>query len=267
MKSRSNPLLWRIVKNVSIIGSGNVATHLAINLFNKGITIHSVYSRTMENAEKLASQVNALGISRLEDLDLQVIDGVIIALKDDVIENISNQLQESDVIVAHTSGTVPLSALKKHSKTGVFYPLQTFSKTKALDFSKVPMCIEGYTPDVHSDLMELAHSISEDVRSIDSDTRKHIHVAAVFACNFTNHMLTIANQQLGKSHQDLSILEPLIRETIDKAFTSAPEKVQTGPAARNDQQVIQKHLDMLAGEPQLQNIYTQISNSIINWKK
>lgn len=255
------------MKKVSIIGSGNVATHLAKNLFDKGIIIHSIYSQTIENALQLADQVKAQSISQLQDLDLSVIDGAIIALKDDIIEDISNQLPESDTIIAHTSGTVPLSALKKHSKIGVFYPLQTFSKSKTLDFSKVPMCIEGITPDVHANLIELAKSISEDVRFIDSDTRKQIHIAAVFACNFTNHMLTIANQQLQQSAQDLSILEPLIRETIEKAFTNTPENVQTGPAARNDQQVIQKHLNMLEGQPQLQNIYTQISNSIINWKK
>lgn len=267
MKSSSNPLLWRTVKKVSIIGSGNVATHLAKNLFDKGIIIHSIYSQTIENAQILAKKVNALGVSQLQDLDISVVDVIIIALKDDVIENVANQLTKSDAIIAHTSGTVPLSVLKKHSRIGVFYPLQTFSKSKALDFSNIPMCIEGITPDVHADLMELAKSISKDVRSIDSDTRKQIHIAAVFACNFTNHMWTIANQQLKQSDQDLSILEPLIRETIEKAFTNAPENVQTGPAARNDQQVIQKHLNMLEDQPQLQYIYTQISNSIINWKK
>jgi predicted short-subunit dehydrogenase-like oxidoreductase (DUF2520 family) len=266
VNSKSNPLLWRIVKRVSIIGSGNVATHLAKNLFSNGVTINSVYSPTLSNASHLATQVNANAISDLIDLDHKNIDFIIIAVKDDIIKLVSNQIPSSNAIIAHTSGTVNLSILKKHPNIGVFYPLQTFSKTKELDFSKIPMCIEGNSNSTQNKLIELASDISKDVRVIDSTTRKNIHIAAVFACNFANHMFTVANHLLQDSHQDLSILKPLIQETVEKALSSNPESVQTGPAIRKDYEVLKRHESMLEEHTDLKNLYINISNSIINWK-
>ena len=167
--------------------------------------------------------------------------------------------------MVHTSGTVSINSLTSHKKHGVLYPLQTFSKFKEMDLSNIPFCVEGSSKHVCIELIDFSAVISNDVRKVDSLARKSIHLSAVFACNFTNHMLAVADRILQESKQDISILKPLVEETIKKALSSNPEDVQTGPAIRKDYDVIEQHISRLEGNPLLQNIYKDITESIINW--
>ncbi len=264
--SRLNVFLWQLMKTVSIIGTGNVASHLATSLFSKGVHIHRVFGRQKKSGEELAKLCNSHFVSDWNAFDTVGVDVVLIAVNDDQIENVSAHLKIGQAIIAHTSGTVDMNVLERHSKTGVFYPLQTFSKENEIDVSVVPFCIEGSTTIVETELTDLAKALSHDVRLVNSETRKLIHLAAVFACNFTNHMWAISNQILEETNQDLTILKPLITETITKAFNSSPKEAQTGPASRNDQRVMKKQLESLQGNTLFQSIYSDVSESIKKMK-
>lgn len=150
---------------------------------------------------------------------------------------------------------------------GVFYPFQTFTITKRVDFKHVPVCIEANTPQNLEVLAELARSISGNIRLFDSGQRQQIHLAAVFVCNFVNHFYTIGEKLLGEKGIDFEILKPLILETASKATSQSPESSQTGPASRNDKIVMEKHLAMLSQHPDLQNLYSLISERIIQTHK
>ena len=255
------------MKKVSFIGAGNVATHLAKGLFDAGIDIYQVFSKNIENADELAEKVNALAIQSLACLNLNAVDFLIISVKDDVIPLLAKSLSSTETIVVHTSGTRSIDLLSDHPKRGVFYPLQTFSKHTAMSLKNVPFCIEANSQETEAELVELAQFLSEDVRLIDEPTRKEIHIAAVVACNFSNHMFALADKLLQDSGADFSILQPLILETVSKAMNVAhPKNVQTGPAVREDYEVIKKHLERLEGNPSFQNLYQDISNSIIKLK-
>ena len=255
------------MKKVSFIGSGNVATHLAKGFMDKGIQIKQVFSLNLSKAELLANAVSAEGINDINLLDTEDVDLIILSVKDDVIEEIAQSFDSNNVTIVHTSGTVPMKALAAHKNYGVLYPLQTFSKLKEMDLSNIPFCVEGNSKRVCIELIDYSAVISNDVRKVDSLARKSIHLSAVFACNFTNHMLAVADKILHESQQDISILKPLIEETIKKALSSSPAKVQTGPAIRKDYDVIEHHIGRLEGNPLLQNIYKDITESIINWKE
>ncbi len=255
------------MKKVSFIGAGNVATHLAKGLYDAGIDIYQVFSKNIENADELAEKVDALAIQSLACLKLNPVDVLIISVKDDVIPEIAKSISTSKTIVVHTSGTRSIDILGDHQKRGVLYPLQTFSKQTEMSLKNVPFCIEANSHETEQVVLDLARLLSNDVRLIDETTRKEIHVAAVVACNFSNHMFALADQLLQNSGADVSILQPLILETVNKAMNAKhPKDVQTGPAAREDYEVIKKHLERLEGDPELQKLYKDISNSIIKLK-
>ena len=255
------------MKKVSFIGAGNVATHLAKGLFDAGVDIYQVFSKSIENADELAEKVNALAIQSLACLNLNPVDVLIISVKDDVIPLLAKSLSSAKTIVVHTSGTRSIDLLSDHQKRGVFYPLQTFSKQTAMSLKNVPFCIEANSPETEEELVELAKLLSDDVRLIDEATRKEIHVAAVVACNFSNHMFALADELLQNSGADVSILQPLILETVSKAMNAKhPKEVQTGPALREDYEVIKNHMERLEGCPTFQKLYQDISNSIIKLK-
>ena len=248
--------------NIVLLGSGNVATHLAKALKAKGQTVVQVYSQHLVNAESLAMQVDAMAIDDLSNV-YQTADLYIIAVKDDAIESVAAALKDVTGLVVHTSGTASLSLLAEHvKKAGVFYPLQTFSKIKDVVFDHIPICIEA--SDIHqlSTLQQLASKLSDQVLELSGEQRKILHLAAVFACNFPNHLFALANQILLKHELDFNIIRPLIAETAEKVMTNLPENVQTGPAIRNDQSTMEKHLGLLKNEPELQDIYQTLSNSI-----
>lgn len=240
---------------VSILGSGNVATHL-ISAFLKAdaVDLVQVYSRSIKSAH-LKKDVSA--VDNLQDLI--PVDVTIIAISDDAIFDFSKKLNTKG-IVAHTSGSVAMNDLNNQSSKGVFYPLQTFSKDKSVDFSKIPICIEAENIDDLKLLKKLAISISDKVYEINSEQRKKLHLAAVFVNNFTNHLYYIGNEICDEYKVPFEILHPLIKETADKIQKISPKNAQTGPAKRNDIKTIEKHLAQLSSQEK--EIYTVLTNSI-----
>ena len=248
---------------ITLIGSGNVATHLAAAFKNAGHVIVQVYSRTLQNAALLAYHVKAEAIDDLQAIIPQT-DLFVIAVKDDVIGPIAEQLAKHQIPIVHTSGATDLYTLLAFAdNVGVFYPLQTFSKTKEVDFRNVPLCIESKDTALAKTLQELAQTISNKVYFIDSAQRKTLHLAAVFACNFPNYLYNIAQQLLAKQDIDFELLRPLILETAEKVQQSFPTDLQTGPAIRNDEITMDNHLQLLNDEPQLQQLYKLLSQGII----
>ncbi|WP_316844412.1 Rossmann-like and DUF2520 domain-containing protein [Pedobacter psychrodurus] len=247
---------------IVLLGSGNVATHLAKALKAKGEDIVQVYSPNLNNAKLLADLIAAEAVDDLDDLK-QNADLYIISVKDDAIETVAQSLKEVTGLVVHTSGTTDINTLSSAvKKAGVFYPLQTFSKTKDISFENIPLCIEASDGDQLAILSALAAKISRQVYELDGEKRKVLHLAAVFACNFPNHLYALANKILNQNGLDFEIIRPLIAETADKVMDNLPENVQTGPAVRADESTLNKHLSMLTTMPELQNIYQTLSNSI-----
>ncbi len=248
--------------NISIIGAGNVAVHLGAALQHAGHRIIQVYSRTADHANVLALKLNAQAISNLIDLDKNA-EFYIIALKDDAIAEIAGLLRLPGKIVVHTSGSVSMQSLETVSeRLGVFYPLQTFSKQRDIDFKNIPIFLEASDESVYEILESLAESISGQVFEADSGRRKILHIAAVFASNFSNHMYHLAEDYLSKYNLPFDILKPLILETSMKAVENRPSEVQTGPAVRRDQSILEEHLHMLSEDPDLAHLYKEISKSI-----
>lgn len=247
-------------QRIAILGSGNVATHLSRAL-SQTADIVQVYSRDITHARMLADALHCPNAT--DSLANLVTDADIylMAVSDDAIEQIAAATPDTG-IWAHTSGSIALDVLKKHkSRCGVFYPLQTFSRTTEVDFNRVPIFLEGSDPATAEALHTLARQISPIVNSADSRRRRVLHVAAVFACNFTNFMLTQADDILRAEGLDLSILTPLLEVTLDKVRHIAPAEAQTGPARRADYGVIEAHKHMLSGDAA--DIYDSLSKKII----
>ncbi|MES2428535.1 MAG: Rossmann-like and DUF2520 domain-containing protein [Bacteroidota bacterium] len=248
---------------ITIIGSGNVATHLAAAFKNAGHRIVQVYSRAMQHAALLAYHVKAEPIDDFIQIDPET-DLFVIAIKDDAIGIIAEQLASYQKLMVHTSGATDLYALLAFSdNVGVFYPLQTFSKTREVNFRTVPVCIEAANEHIAKELQQLAQTISNSVYRIDSAQRKILHLAAVFANNFPNYLYTIAQQILAQHQLDFDLIRPLILETAEKVQAGLPSVMQTGPAMRNDEITMQNHLQLLNGDPALQQLYTLLSQGII----
>jgi len=248
---------------ITIIGSGNVATHLAAAFKNAGHAIVQVYSRDMHNASLLAYHVKAEPIDNLEQINSET-DLFVIAVKDDAIEPIAADLVQYNKLIVHTSGATSLQTLQKHTQNaGVFYPLQTFSKTRDLNFNTVPLCIEGADEKITSTLNELAYTVSQNVYRVNSEQRKILHLAAVFACNFPNYLYHVSQQLLAEKQLPFDLLRPLILETAEKVQEHLPASAQTGPAVRNDEKTMTSHLDQLGENPDLQEIYKLLSQGII----
>lgn len=245
---------------ITLIGSGNVSQHL-INAFakNSAIELIEVYSRTKkEIAPLLDSNKIVTDLALLKEADLYII-----AVSDDAISIVSEQLPFKNKLVAHTSGTASLQAINTKNRSAVFYPLQTFTKNKEVDFKVIPLCLEAENNTDYLVLETVAKSISDAVYSINSEQRKALHVAAVFVNNFTNHLYQIG-QEICEEHQvSFDILKPLIAETANKINTLSPIEAQTGPAKRNDITTIESHLSYLSNENQ-KNIYTLLTKSIQN---
>jgi predicted short-subunit dehydrogenase-like oxidoreductase (DUF2520 family) len=252
---------------ISIIGSGNVATHLAAALKNAGHQIIQIYSRNFQNAALLAYHVKAEAIDDLNKIDPSV-ELFIISVKDDAIADLAEALSAHQKLIVHTSGATLLSVVSSHTQNaGVFYPLQTFSKTKEVDFSTVPLCIEGATENITSVLEQLAKTISKSVYYVSSDQRKILHLAAVFACNFPNYLYEISRELLADHNLNFDLLRPLILETAEKVQDQIPAQVQTGPAIRNDEITMDSHLQLLTGQEYLQQLYVLLSQGIIKMDK
>jgi predicted short-subunit dehydrogenase-like oxidoreductase (DUF2520 family) len=243
---------------VVIIGSGNVAQHL-IRAFsiNAGVQLKQVFARQPEcllhllPADKITGSYN-----EIVDADIYII-----AVSDDAISEVSAQLTFNNRLVVHTSGSAALEVIGNQNRRGVFYPLQTFSKNKSVDFTTIPICIESEFNDDFSTLKNLGHTLAKNIYEINSAQRQALHVAAVFVNNFTNHLYSIGSNICKENEIPFDILKPLILETADKINTLTPLEAQTGPAVRNDKNTIQRHLDKLNDENR-KNIYTLLTQSI-----
>lgn len=243
---------------VTVIGSGNVAQHL-IKAFAKadGVSIVQVYARSAESLLHLfPQQLITTDLSGLKEADIYII-----AVTDNAITEVSAQLPFKNRLVVHTSGSVSIDALDSNNRRGVFYPLQTFSKNKEVDFINIPICLESESAEDYELLATLANSISGNIFNVDSGQRKALHVAAVFASNFTNHMYALANEICTEHKMPFDILKPLIAETAAKVKELSPLKAQTGPAIRHDSKTLEAHLEMLTNDNQ-RNIYKTLTQSI-----
>lgn len=247
---------------VSIIGSGNVATGIGNALFSVGTEIVNIYSRNQENAQALANKVNAVAISNLSELENNT-DLCIIAVSDDSISSISDQIKNFEGIIVHTSGAKPLSVLDNQLRYGVFYPLQSMTIKRIPKFDNIPICIEGSDTATSNQLKCLAEKISNNVVNLESDQRQYLHMTAVIVNNFSNLLYDMAHELLEEKGIDFSLLLPLIMETAEKVHHIKPSESQTGPAKRNDTQTIQKHLSLLEDNPELKKVYTLLSEHLI----
>jgi predicted short-subunit dehydrogenase-like oxidoreductase (DUF2520 family) len=247
-------------RGITIIGAGNVGSHLSAAFFTQGFIINQVFSRTLEKAEGVAKSVKADAvndISKLRDNS----DLYILAVKDSAIREIANELRMKGLVV-HTSGTASMDELSRISeRTGVFYPLQTFTKGRPLNWNDIPVCIEANNQNDLSQLHQLASSLSNKVIELNSEKRKQLHLAAVFVNNFTNLLLDTASDIMQQAGLDFLLMHALASETVEKAFTLSPEKAQTGPALRNDINTIDEHLKMLS-KPLQKEIYALLSKAI-----
>jgi predicted short-subunit dehydrogenase-like oxidoreductase (DUF2520 family) len=254
-------------QTVSFIGAGNLAWHLAQALDNTDYAVREVYSRNKKNAEALVSNLYSAEVNPTLDFSASTSQIFIIAVPDDAIQGIAQKLVLPDnAVLVHTSGSQPLSLLgySTSANIGVLYPLQTFSKSKKVDFADIPFFIESENNNTDKVLVALAKSISKKVFKITSKDRKALHVSAVFAANFTNHMLFIAQEIMKENKLSFDWLKPLIAEMINKSLSIGPENAQTGPARRGDLEILDNHLKFLEKDEQVAEIYKVVSQHIVD---
>jgi predicted short-subunit dehydrogenase-like oxidoreductase (DUF2520 family) len=253
--------------NFCFIGAGNLATHLSKAFQNKGFNILQIYSRTEKSAKELADVLSVKYTTSVNEID-ESADIYFVAIKDSAVAEVLSQINFNNKLVAHCSGSLPLSAIEDFSEnTGVFYPLQTFSKEREVDFNDIPVFIESNSLKNQKILLQIAQSISESVFEINSEKRKMLHISAVFACNFVNHFYTIAADILKSKDISFDVLKPLILETALKVQELAPEKAQTGPAVRFDENIISAHLQALNDFDEYRQLYISVSKSIFEHYK
>jgi len=247
---------------ISIIGAGNVATQLALALRRVGHTIVQIGNRSNDAGQELAKTVGATftsNLKALEDADIYII-----AVKDDAIADVASQLHLGGKILVHTSGTKTSEILSFATQNfGVFYPLQTMTKQTKIDFTDIPILIEGNNAPTIKVLDVLAKSLSKNIHTVDEQQRQWVHVAAVFANNFTNHMFSISEKLLVEHGLSLDILKPLIIRSVENLQNASPADIQTGPAARGDSLTIERHVELLANHNRLQKIYEILTASIL----
>ena len=250
---------------IALIGAGNVATHLGLALNEAGHEVIQVWSRTAASAQVLATKLGCDGTTYINNVRNDA-DIYIISVVDDAVAEIVPQLcpQRENALFVHTAGSVSMDSFKGYAKNyGVFYPMQTFSKDKELDFKEIPVFIEASNEESQKAVSALADSISDKVYLLDEEGRRWLHLAAVFACNFSNYCCTVAERLLQKSGIPFDVMLPLFDETANKLHKLSPMAAQTGPASRNDSKVMERQMEMLADDKELQDIYRLISKGII----
>ena len=251
--------------NISFAGAGRVAGALCRELYHAGFKIDLIASESEKNGRLLADSSDSSWSPDLIFPDST--DVIIVAVPDHKLEGVLNKIRcRPETIVSHTAGSMGLDVFpEKIIRKGIFYPLQTFSKERKIVFNDIPVLLESSDKQSSEILENLAESINAKVHFADTEHRRMLHLAAVFVCNFTNHMLTEGKELALKTGFSFEVLGPLIKETISKAMDIGPENSQTGPAVRNDQNTIGKHLELLSFSPELQRIYCEMTNSIIRY--
>lgn len=245
---------------IVIIGSGNVAEHLikAFELSNNSEVIQ-IYSRNIITSNELSVQFNVDFTNSLNQI--KTADLYLIAVSDSAIAEVSNSLPFSNRLVAHTSGATSLNSINSKNRPAVFYPLQSFTKGKEIDFSNIPICIETKNSKDCDTLINIAKSISNTVSKVSSEQRQYLHASAVFVNNFTNHMFYIGKEIAEQNNIDFNLLKPLIKETVDKLQYKSPKEAQTGPAVRGDKITMEKHMGLITDETH-KEIYKLVAESI-----
>jgi len=251
--------------NISFLGAGKVASALAVRLKESGYHIERIISPGQKNGKTLAEICGAVWSDQPEFPDSTGI--IIAAVPDNILENALAAVRcSSHTIVVHTAGSYGLEVFPDSiTRKGVFYPLQTFSVGRKVDFKDLPFLIDAIEEEVASALTGLANSLGGRIFRIDASQRAFVHAAAVFICNFTNHMLAAGKRVADHSAIPFDIFDQLIRETVAKAVEIGPEAAQTGPAVRNDRNTIEKHLELLSFSPELKILYREVTASIINF--
>jgi predicted short-subunit dehydrogenase-like oxidoreductase (DUF2520 family) len=251
---------------ISFIGAGRVAYHLA-SVLKQQHQIVQVYSRTWEKTQRLAAHVVAQACPSLSELNPEI-DLLILAVSDQSIDTVIAEvaLLLPNVLIVHTSGSTDLQRLQQHHpRSGVFYPLQTFSLEREIDWKQTPLFVEATTEEDQQSLLQLAQQLSERVYAYSSQQRLSLHLAAVFACNFANYCYDMSKQIVDQTQVDFSLLYPLILETARKATSNDPKNMQTGPAVRGDVNILKMHQSILADlqRPDLAEVYALISQQIM----
>ena len=245
---------------IVLIGSGNVAFHLAKAFTEAQIPVSQIFGRNTTELQKISEQFSIpFSTETLVDADLYII-----SVSDSSIAEVSALIKNENALVAHTSGSVSREALNGNYRKSVFYPLQTFSKSKNLDYSKIPFFIDAENENDEEILKNLASKISKNVMLANDEKRKYIHLTAVFACNFVNHLYARAKEISDSQGIPFDYFLPLIDETTQKIHELEPKLAQTGPAIRNDEKVLKLHESLLTDEEKLK-IYKTLNESIKKW--
>ena len=249
---------------VTLIGAGNLATQLGKSLKKAGVIISQVYSRTEESARTLGELLEAEWLTDIKALHDEA-DIYIFSVKDSVLCELISKVCKGreDKLFLHTAGSMPMSCFEgKALRYGVFYPMQTFSKTKDVDFERIPVFIEGNSIETEDVIRSLANKLTQRVIRLSSADRKYLHLAAVWACNFTNYCYTVASDILSEHGIPFDVMLPLINETTEKIQKISPKEAQTGPAVRGDRNVMSKQLELMNGKEDLQELYQMLSKGI-----
>ncbi len=251
----------KLLKTI-ILGAGKLAWHLGPALQKAGFQIIQVYSRTLSSACAFGLHLDVPWTTDANQLKEDA-ELIIFCITDRAIEDLLPLINLKNVFMVHTAGSRPSNVFENWtSDHGVLYPVMTFSKTRQIDFRTVPVCIEANTPENENRLKGIAEKISDHVYAVNYENRMILHMSAIFACNFTNHMYRGAYDILKHYEFDFGLLKPLIMETARKVMEMAPSEAQTGPAARLDKSILKKHQLMLQDQPEWQKIYTFVSESI-----
>ena len=265
----SRHISFKIIKfvgmmKVTLIGAGNLATQLGKSLKKAGVIISQVYSRTEDSARTLGELLEAEWLTDIKALRDEA-DIYIFSVKDSVLCELISEVCKSrgEKLFLHTAGSMPMSCFEgKALRYGVFYPMQTFSKSKDVDFERIPVFIEGNSIETEDVIRSLANKLTQRVIRLSSADRKYLHLAAVWACNFTNYCYTVASDILGEHGIPFDVMLPLINETTDKIQKISPMEAQTGPAVRGDRNVMNKQLELMNGKEDLQELYQMLSKGI-----
>ncbi len=253
--------------NIALIGAGRVARYLGHRLKEDGHAISIVYSRTLQHAKNLATALQTEFTDDLSALPSET-DVFLVSISDDATPDIASKLRLNKQLLVHTAGSLPIEVLA-HSGTpnfGILYPLFSFSGNEVKENRTIPLLIEASNTETLQGIQRLAMSITDRVLESSHNQRLLLHLAAVFANNFSNHLFSISDDLLKKNELSLDLLLPMLANTVESLKTHTPKDMQTGPAQRGDSSTMQKHLEMLSNRPDLQNVYKALSESILRTK-
>ena len=265
----SRHISFKIIKfvgmmKITLIGAGNLATQLGKSLKKAGVIVSQVFSRTEESARTLGELLEAEWLTDIKALSDEA-DVYIFSVKDSVLCELITEVCKGrgDKLFLHTAGSMPMSCFEgKALNYGVFYPMQTFSKAKDVCFENIPVFIEGDSAETEDVIRSLANMLSKRVITLSSADRKYLHLAAVWACNFTNHCYSVASDILSEHGIPFDVMLPLINETTEKIQKISPKEAQTGPAVRGDKNVMGQQLELMSDRADLQDLYKMLSKGI-----